>query len=83
MPKYAMSPFSVGNRKCPSDHFSMAELTLVTAVVASAYRFEHAPGSDSRPPDRHHAPAARGLMLCGRCPAERPRGARSGGSGPH
>ncbi|MFF9758525.1 cytochrome P450 [Streptomyces caelestis] len=49
VPKYAMSPFSVGNRKCPSDHFSMAELTLVTAVVASAYRFEHAPGSDSRP----------------------------------
>lgn len=44
-----MSPFSVGNRKCPSDHFSMAELTLITAAVASAYRFEHAPGSDTRP----------------------------------
>lgn len=49
VPKYAMSPFSVGNRKCPSDHFSMAELTLITAVVASAYRFEHVSGSDSRP----------------------------------
>lgn len=49
VPKYAMSPFSVGNRKCPSDHFSMAELTLTTAVVASAYRFDHAPGSDARP----------------------------------
>ncbi|GAA2291181.1 cytochrome P450 [Streptomyces atrovirens] len=49
VPKYAMSPFSVGNRKCPSDHFSMAELTLITAVVASAYRFDHAPGSDGRP----------------------------------
>ncbi|MFK0114374.1 cytochrome P450 [Streptomyces sp. NPDC090994] len=49
VPKYAMAPFSVGNRKCPSDHFSMAELTLVTAVIAAAFRFEHAPGSDTRP----------------------------------
>jgi epi-isozizaene 5-monooxygenase len=49
VPKYAMSPFSVGNRKCPSDHFSMAELTLITAAVASAFTFEEAPGSDSRP----------------------------------
>jgi epi-isozizaene 5-monooxygenase len=49
VPKYAMSPFSVGNRKCPGDHFSMAELTLLTAAVASAYRFEQAPGSDPRP----------------------------------
>ncbi|MEN3583137.1 cytochrome P450 [Streptomyces sp. ZYX-F-203] len=48
IPKYAMRPFGLGNRKCPSDHFSMAELTLVTAVVAAAYRFEHAPGSDPR-----------------------------------
>ncbi|MDT3724143.1 cytochrome P450 [Streptomyces sp. DSM 41972] len=49
VPKYAMSPFSVGNRKCPSDHFSMAELTLITAVVAHAYGFEHASDSDPRP----------------------------------
>lgn len=48
VPKYAMTPFGVGNRKCPSDHFSMAELTLITAVVASAFRFEPAPGSDAR-----------------------------------
>ncbi|MGW1782220.1 bifunctional albaflavenone monooxygenase/terpene synthase [Streptomyces sp. NPDC002143] len=48
VPKYAMTPFGVGNRKCPSDHFSMAELTLIAAVVASAFRFEPAPGSDSR-----------------------------------
>ncbi|MGW0595591.1 bifunctional albaflavenone monooxygenase/terpene synthase [Streptomyces sp. NPDC002776] len=45
VPKYAMSPFSVGNRKCPSDHFSMAQLTLITAAVASKYRFEQVPGS--------------------------------------
>ncbi|MHA5050939.1 bifunctional albaflavenone monooxygenase/terpene synthase [Streptomyces sp. SD15] len=40
VPKYAMSPFSVGNRKCPSDHFSMAQLSLITATVTSAWRFE-------------------------------------------
>ena len=40
VPKYAMSPFSVGNRKCPSDHFSMAQLSLITATVASRWRFE-------------------------------------------
>jgi epi-isozizaene 5-monooxygenase len=49
VPKHAMAPFGVGNRKCPSDHFSMAELTLITAVLATAYRFEQAPGSDPRP----------------------------------
>ncbi|MFD7433489.1 cytochrome P450 [Streptomyces sp. NPDC059861] len=46
VPKYAMSPFSVGNRKCPSDHFSMAQLTLITAAVATKYRFEQVPGSN-------------------------------------
>ncbi|MGW2831974.1 bifunctional albaflavenone monooxygenase/terpene synthase [Streptomyces sp. NPDC001286] len=48
VPKYAMTPFSVGNRKCPADHFSMAELTLVTAEVARAFRLEQAPDSDAR-----------------------------------
>ncbi|MCX5331456.1 MULTISPECIES: cytochrome P450 [unclassified Streptomyces] len=46
VPKYAMSPFSVGNRKCPSDHFSMAQLSLITAAVATKYRFEQVSGSD-------------------------------------
>jgi epi-isozizaene 5-monooxygenase len=45
IPKYAMRPFSVGNRKCPSDHFSMALLTLVTAVLAATFRFEQVAGS--------------------------------------
>ncbi|MFF3907443.1 cytochrome P450 [Streptomyces sp. NPDC001848] len=49
VPKYAMTPFGVGNRKCPGDHFSMAELTLLTAAMASAYRFEQAPGSEAGP----------------------------------
>ncbi|MEX3103220.1 cytochrome P450 [Streptomyces sp. V2] len=48
VPKYAMSPFSVGNRKCPSDHFSMAEMTLLTASMATAFTFEETAGSDSR-----------------------------------
>ncbi|MEV5463597.1 cytochrome P450, partial [Streptomyces cellulosae] len=45
IPKHAMSPFGVGNRKCPSDHFSMALLTLITAALAAKYRFEQVPGS--------------------------------------
>jgi epi-isozizaene 5-monooxygenase len=45
IPKYAMRPFSVGNRKCPSDHFSMALLSLITATVASRWRFEPVSGS--------------------------------------
>ncbi|MGI5392847.1 cytochrome P450 [Streptomyces sp. CA-251251] len=46
VPKYAMKPFSVGNRKCPSDHFSMAQLTLITAALAAKYRFEQVAGSN-------------------------------------
>ncbi|GGX56408.1 cytochrome P450 [Streptomyces minutiscleroticus] len=46
VPKYAMSPFSVGNRKCPSDHFSMAQLSLITAAVARRWRFEQVPRSE-------------------------------------
>ncbi|MGW7268331.1 bifunctional albaflavenone monooxygenase/terpene synthase [Streptomyces sp. NPDC054842] len=46
LPKYAMRPFSVGNRKCPSDHFSMAQLTLITATVAARWRFEQVAGSN-------------------------------------
>ncbi|WP_405863294.1 cytochrome P450 [Streptomyces sp. NBC_01515] len=46
VPKFAMSPFSNGNRKCPSDHFSMAQLSLITAAVATRYRFERVSGSD-------------------------------------
>lgn len=46
VPKYAMSPFSVGNRKCPSDHFSMAQLTLITAALSTKYRFEQVSGSN-------------------------------------
>ncbi|MDX2820677.1 cytochrome P450 [Streptomyces ipomoeae] len=46
VPKYAMKPFGVGNRKCPSDHFSMAQLTLITAAVARRWRLEQVPDSN-------------------------------------
>ncbi|MET7288272.1 cytochrome P450 [Streptomyces sp. NPDC005573] len=46
VPKYAMNPFSVGNRKCPSDHFSMTQLSLIVAAVSAKYRFEQTGGSD-------------------------------------
>ncbi|MFI1764039.1 cytochrome P450 [Streptomyces sp. NPDC020800] len=46
VPKYAMSPFSVGNRKCPSDHFSMTQLSLITAAISEKYRFEQVSGSN-------------------------------------
>ncbi|WP_445526392.1 bifunctional albaflavenone monooxygenase/terpene synthase [Streptomyces cyslabdanicus] len=49
VPKYAMSPFGVGNRKCPSDLFSMALLSLFTAAVATRFRFEEVPGSNGTP----------------------------------
>ncbi|MER5908992.1 cytochrome P450 [Streptomyces sp. NPDC001982] len=49
VPKYAMRPFSVGNRKCPSDHFSMAMLSLVIAALSAKYRFEQVAGSNDTP----------------------------------
>ncbi|PZH19535.1 cytochrome P450 [Streptomyces sp. NTH33] len=49
VPKHAMSPFGVGNRKCPADHFSMALLSLFTAAVATRFRLEQVAGSDDSP----------------------------------
>jgi epi-isozizaene 5-monooxygenase / beta-farnesene synthase len=46
VPKYAMSPFSAGNRKCPADHFSMAELGIVLATLIPRWRFERLPQAD-------------------------------------
>ncbi|MFG2024024.1 cytochrome P450 [Streptomyces sp. NPDC048825] len=46
VPKYAMVPFSVGNRKCPGDHFSMAELAIILATVIPKWRFEFVPEAD-------------------------------------
>ncbi|WP_112467146.1 bifunctional albaflavenone monooxygenase/terpene synthase [Streptomyces triticisoli] len=49
VPKHAMSPFGVGNRKCPADHFSMALLSLFTAAVATRFRLEQVAGSNDTP----------------------------------
>ncbi|WP_328768755.1 bifunctional albaflavenone monooxygenase/terpene synthase [Streptomyces sp. NBC_00286] len=46
IPKYAHVPFSVGNRKCPGDHFSMAELAIILATVIPKWRFEFLPETD-------------------------------------
>ncbi|MGY0491885.1 bifunctional albaflavenone monooxygenase/terpene synthase [Streptomyces sp. WG-D5] len=45
----AHAPFSVGNRKCPGDHFSMAELALVLGAVVQKWRVTPAVGADGTP----------------------------------
>ncbi|MGW1891216.1 bifunctional albaflavenone monooxygenase/terpene synthase [Streptomyces sp. NPDC002004] len=49
VPPFAMMPFSVGNRKCPGDHFSMAELAIVLATVVPKWRLRAVPGTDPEP----------------------------------
>ncbi|NEB79759.1 cytochrome P450 [Streptomyces sp. SID14478] len=43
----AHAPFSVGNRKCPGDHFSMAELALVLGTVVQKWRLTPVEGTDT------------------------------------
>ncbi|MEV0525709.1 cytochrome P450 [Streptomyces sp. NPDC050439] len=38
VPEFAMMPFGTGNRKCPGDHFSLAELAIILATVAPKWR---------------------------------------------
>ncbi|MVO83231.1 cytochrome P450 [Streptomyces sp. p1417] len=47
VPEFAMMPFSVGNRKCPGDHFSLAELTLILATVAPKWRLKRVARTDT------------------------------------
>lgn len=47
VPPFAMMPFSVGNRKCPGDHFSLAELTIILATVAPKWRLVPVPETDT------------------------------------
>jgi epi-isozizaene 5-monooxygenase len=42
-----MMPFSVGNRKCPGDHFSMAELAIILATVTPRWRLVPVAETDS------------------------------------
>ncbi|NKI40096.1 bifunctional albaflavenone monooxygenase/terpene synthase [Streptomyces physcomitrii] len=48
VPQFAMMPFSVGNRKCPGDHFSMTELALILATVVPRWRLTPVEGTDPR-----------------------------------
>ncbi|GHJ35875.1 Epi-isozizaene 5-monooxygenase/(E)-beta-farnesene synthase [Streptomyces sp. TS71-3] len=43
----AMIPFGTGNRKCPGDHFSMAEFAIVLATVVPRWRFSAVEGTDT------------------------------------
>ncbi|MEV5977309.1 cytochrome P450 [Streptomyces sp. NPDC052114] len=47
VPEFAMMPFSVGNRKCPGDHFSLAELALILGTVAPKWRLEKVAETDT------------------------------------
>ncbi|MFF3640227.1 cytochrome P450 [Streptomyces sp. NPDC002564] len=47
VPEFAMMPFSVGNRKCPGDHFSLAELALILGTVAPKWRLERVAETDT------------------------------------
>ncbi|GGO33976.1 bifunctional albaflavenone monooxygenase/terpene synthase [Streptomyces lasiicapitis] len=47
VPEFAMMPFSVGNRKCPGDHFSLAELTLILATVLPKWRLSRSERTDT------------------------------------
>lgn len=48
VPEFAMMPFSVGNRKCPGDHFSLAELALILGTVAPKWRLRPVKETDTR-----------------------------------
>ncbi|MHC5262501.1 cytochrome P450 [Streptomyces sp. UC4497] len=43
----AHQPFGTGNRKCPGDHFSMVELSLILGTLVSRWRFETVPETES------------------------------------
>ncbi|MFD4629517.1 cytochrome P450 [Streptomyces sp. NPDC058284] len=47
IPEFAMMPFGVGNRKCPGDHFSLAELALILGTVAPKWRLERVKETDT------------------------------------
>ncbi|RKE17945.1 cytochrome P450 [Streptomyces sp. TLI_171] len=48
-PRGAYIPFGAGKRMCIGDAFTWAEATVLTALVASRWTLQHAPGTDVRP----------------------------------
>ncbi len=49
IPKAAMMPFGIGNRKCPGDHFSAAETAIILAAVAARWRLRPTATTDTSP----------------------------------
>ncbi|GAA1924596.1 cytochrome P450 [Streptomyces durmitorensis] len=47
VPEFAMMPFGTGNRKCPGDHFSLAELAIILATVAPKWHLAPVPETDA------------------------------------
>ena len=45
--KAAMMPFGIGNRKCPGDHFSVAETAIIVAAVTSRWRLRPVAATDA------------------------------------
>ncbi|GGZ51117.1 cytochrome P450 [Streptomyces inusitatus] len=48
-PRGAYIPFAAGVHGCPGGDFALAELTLLTATVATRWQLDPVPGSDPRP----------------------------------
>ncbi len=43
----AMIPFGTGNRKCPGDHFSMAEFAIILGTIVPKWRLTPVRGTDT------------------------------------
>lgn len=52
VPRGAMIPFSMGNRKCIGDNFGMTQAVLTIAAVASRWRLRPVPGPAASPVPR-------------------------------
>ncbi|OON81237.1 bifunctional albaflavenone monooxygenase/terpene synthase [Streptomyces tsukubensis] len=49
VPPFAMMPFGVGNRKCPGDHYSLAQVALVLANIVRGWHLSTVPETDGNP----------------------------------
>lgn len=47
IPRFAMMPFSAGQRRCPGDQFSLTELLVIVATIASCWRLVPVAATDA------------------------------------
>jgi epi-isozizaene 5-monooxygenase len=47
VPKLAMIPFGTGNRRCPGDHFALAELAIILATLTARWRLRPVAETDT------------------------------------